>query len=242
MGKIYRHNGTSFVEVPSGTKFNIRDAGVWKNPSKVYVRDAGTWKEVWAKSDPVTITTSVSEVRSFRRSDGTGSMVWDPIAADYAYIGRSSDGRYDLVGVYKLDNALFGSAAGSRTVVKQASFTLERDSSAGSASYTRTLYLGLYNRSLSISPLYTSLDFSPNAAWNRTWTQGATYTWDLDATGLSYAQDVADALIASGTVNMALSGATSGWDETGDLSGYYSRFEGPATGHTGVLSITLDYV
>lgn len=241
MGKIYQHNGTAFVEVPSGTKFSVRDGGVWKNPTKVYVRDADAWKEVWAKSDPVTITSSVAEVKSFRRSDSSGSMVWDPIAADYAYIGRSSTGRYDLVGVFKLDNALFGLAAGSRTVVKQASFTLKRDGSGGSASFTETLYLGLYNRSLSISPLYTSLDFSPNAAWNRTWSQGGTYTWDLDATGLSYAQDVADAMIANGTVNMALSGATSGWDATGNLSDYFSRFQGPSTGYTGTLSITLDY-
>ena len=242
MSKLYRFDGTNVDLIEDGTKFYYFNGTNMVNPPNVQVFNNSALTTIWEKSDPVTITTSVSEVKSFRRSDGTGSMVWDPIESDYAYIGRSSNGRYDLVGVYKLDNALFGLAAGSRTVVKQASFTLERDSLAGSASFTETLYLGRYNRSLSISPLYTSLDFSPNAAWNRTWTQGTSYTWDLDATGLSYAQDIADALIASGTVNMALSGATSGWDATGNLSDYYGRFEGPSTGHTGTLSITLDYV
>ena len=237
MGSISIRDGGAWKTVPNGTKFNVRDGGAWVNPTKVYVRDGGAWKEVWVKSDPVTYNYSVDAVETFRR-DGA-NMRWRD--GEYGYLGRfdtADDG--DNVTVWNIVDSGFSSVFAVRPVVKAATFTLKRDTAGGSASDTGTIYMGLYNGTfLGSSPSYNNLDFSPNSSLNRTWTQGGTYTWTLGAT---FGQAVANDFNSGNTVNMAMSIRTSGWDGSGAADGMYMRFQGPTTGYTGTLSLTLDYV
>lgn len=236
MGSISIRDGGTWKTVPNGTKFNIRDGGAWVNPSKVYIRDAGAWKEVWAKSDPVTYNFSVDGVDTLRR-DGA-NMEWRE--SGYGYLGRfdiNSDG--DNVTVWNIADSNFSTYYAARPVVTACTFTLKRDTSAGSASDTGTIYMGIYTGTYSSgTPSYNNLDFSPNDSENRTWAQGGTYTWNL---GTTFGQVVADDFNSGNAVNMAMSIRTSGWDGSGAADAMYMRFQGPTTGYTGTLSITLDY-
>jgi hypothetical protein len=235
MGSISIRDGGSWKTVPNGTKFNLRDGGAWVNPTKVYVRDAGAWKEVWVKSDPIETTSSVADARSFRR-DGA-NMTWR--SSGQEIIGRfDSDDDGDSVLVYQVTNALFGLALDIRPVVKSASFTLKRSSTTGSASFTQTLFLGLYTGTFaSGTPSYNSLDFTPNSSRNATWTQGSTYTWNL---GTTFGQAVADDLAVGGAVLIALSGRTSSWDGSASGDSWYSKWDKPPA-YTGTLTLEIDY-
>lgn len=237
MGEVYVRDGGSWQQIPNGTALSVKDGGSWVNPTEVFVRDGGTWQSVWLKSDPVTVNTNVTTVNTFRRNLSNNQMGW--LNDGYATIGRfSSD--YDRVGVYKCDNALYGLAMGARQTVTAASITLKRDASGGSSSLTGNVYMGLYTGTVgSGTPSYsTELDFTPNASKSLSSVgYNDVITFDL---GTTFGQTVNDVISAFNTVQLAFSVRTSGWDATGTDS-LYSRWRGPTTGYTGVLSITCDY-
>jgi len=185
---------------------------------------------------PVTYNFNISAVETF---DNTGQ--WNPTGtSDYGYVGSFGTSS-ERVAVFNYGvNSLWALALATRPVVKSASLTLQRDTSSGTNSFTDTLYLGLYTGTFNSGvPSYAQLDFTPNLSRAGTYVQGSTYTFDL---GTTFGQAVADDLAVGGIVNIALSGVSSGWSSAGGTTdNYWSRWRGPATGYTPVLSFTIDY-
>lgn len=236
MGELWVRDAGSWKRVEDGTDFKYHNGTAFVNPTEVVVRDAGTWKQVWVKSDPVTYNFSVDGVDTLRR-DGA-NMEWRELG--YGYVGRfDTNSDSDNVTVWNIADSNFSTYYAARPVVTACTFTLKRDTSAGSASDTGTIYMGIYTGTFSSgTPSFNNLDFTPNDSENRTWAQGGTYTWNL---GTTFGQTVANDFNNGNLVNMAMSIRTSGWDGSGSADAMYMRFQGPTTGYTGTLSITLDY-
>jgi len=237
MSTLYVKNSSGvWTLVPDGTAVSVKNGGAWVNPTSVSVKNSsGVWTTVWNKSDPVTYNFNITDVETF---DSTG---WNPTGtANYGYIGSFGTSA-ERVAVFNYGvNSLWAIALATRPVVKSASLTLKRDTSSGTNNFTDTLYLGLYTGTFnSGAPSYSNLDFSPNLSRADTYTQGSTYTFNL---GTTFGQEVANDLAVGGIVNIAMSGVSSGWSTAGGTTdNYWSRWQGPSTGYTPVLSITLDY-
>jgi hypothetical protein len=236
---VYVHNGSTWVTVPNGTAIRVHNGTTWTTAKGVYVHNGTTWQQAWSQSDPLTVASNVAGAETFRRSAG-GTMSWNPAGdAGYAYIGRTS-GSYDNVGCFNVTNGLYALAMGDRQTVTSASFTLKRGPSSGSSSISGTVYLGLYTGVFnSGTPLYTNLDFTPSGSKVLSSVGfDDVITFDL---GTTFGQTVNDAIRADGSVVLAFSVRTSGWDATGSADGLYSKWRGPSTAYTGSLSITCDY-
>jgi len=247
MSILKRYNGSSWVTVPDGTAFKYYNGSSWVNPSAVKYYNGSSWVTAWNKSDPITLRYAVTDAQTMGRA--ATYMEWNPVGnAGYAYVGCFSGSR-DRVGVYNFNLSTPTSGSGSlssnlstRPVVKSAFFTTKRHSSSGSSAATGTIYLGVYTGAYNTgTPDYNLLDFNPEASL--TWTSGNTlgfsqvHTWTL---GASYGQALANAL-NSGDY-LAMSARTSGWDSGKSTDSIYSRWQGPATGYTGYIDITLDYI
>lgn len=238
MSSLYVKSGGVWTLVPDGTAVSVKNGGTWVNPTSVSVKNTGgVWTTVWNKSDPVTYNFNIAAVETF---DNSGGGQWNPTGnSGYGYVGSFGTSA-ERVGVFNYANSLFWAVLATRPVVKSATLTLKRDASAGTNSFTDTLYLGLFTGNFnSGTPLYSSLDFTPNASRTGSFVQGTEYTFTLGAT---FGQEVANYLSSNQVVNIALSGVSSGWSSAGGTTdNYYSRWMGPANGYTPVLSLTLDY-
>lgn len=246
MSKIYRHNGSSWVNVPDGNKILYHNGSSWVNPTSIAYYNGG-WQTAWNKSDPITLRYEVNDVETMGRA--ATYMEWNPTGtADYAYVGCFSGSR-DRVGIYTFNITTPTSGSGSlssnlatRPVVKSAFFTTKRYSSSGSSAATGSIYLGTYTGAFNTgTPDYNLLDFSPNSSltWTSSYTLGfdQVHTWTL---GASFGQALANALVAGDY--LAMSARTSNWDSSKSTDSIYSRWRGPNTGYTGYLDITVDYV
>lgn len=246
MSLLKRYNGSSWVTVPDGTAFKYYNGSSWVNPDAVKYYNGSSWVTAWNKSDPIILRYAVTDAQTFALQGST--WMWNPTGtANYAYVGRYSTSN-DRIGVYNFNLSSPTSGSGSlssnlatRPVVKSAFFTTKRDSSSGSSAASGTIYLGVYTGAFnSGTPNYNQLDFSPNTYL--TWGPGnylgfdQIHTWTL---GASFGQALADALVNGDY--LAMSARTSGWG-SGSTDGIYSKWRGPATGYTGYLDITLDYI
>ena len=247
MSILKRWNGSSWVTVPDGTAVKYWNGSSWVNPNAVKYWNGSIWVTAWSKSDPITLRYSVTDAQTMGRA--ATYMEWNPVGnPGYAYVGCYDGGR-DRVGVYNFNLSTPTSGSGSlssnlstRPVVKSAFFTTKRDSSSGSSIATGTIYLGVYTGAYySGTPDYNLLDFSPTASltWTSSYTLGFSqvHTWTL---GASYGQALANALVAGDF--LAMSARTSNWDTGKSTDSIYSKWQGPATGYTGYLDITLDYI
>lgn len=260
MAHIKYSTGTgtgNWVTVPNGTAIKVATGtgtGSWVNPTKIYVAtDTGTgsWTEVWAKSDPKTVSFKATATNSYRNTGWRGAN--DLRAGNFngfgTHIGLMNFTDATSTGDITGDTITEVLATG-RTTLTSVTLTLERDGSTGTNPFgngsgtENNYYVGYYSSD-------GGTFASGNAQTLLTTTNMATITF---ATLEDWAFNATQALALNANVGAAaatkylwISDMSSGWlPNTGlgtpTYSEVYGAFEGdPSDANVATLTFTADY-
>lgn len=246
MSKIYRHNGSQWVNVPDGTAIKYHNGSSWVNPTSIAYYNGG-WQTAWNKSAPVTYTYYTWFEDNLRH--GT-SNAWTTNGDNYPYIGRfNGTYPYHFAGVLSLGNSTDGVTAhnadqviATRPVIKSISLRLTRHSSSGSSSPSGNMNIGTMSHPQpwntgTMSTISSTFDFSPVTTYGVSgWGFSTTRTIDIQP---QHGYD----MINSGRA-LIMSEVTSGYTTSGSSTGAYMKFHGGGDGDSirPMFTITFDYV
>tara|TARA_R100001463_G_scaffold2185_2_gene9251 strand:- start:1170 stop:1940 length:771 start_codon:yes stop_codon:yes gene_type:complete len=250
-----RHSG-SWTTISNGTAFKVRHGDAWVNPTKVKVRHDGAWVDVWAKSDPVTLTFTCNASQGWRnnqwRTDnkvrfgafkGTESpftFFGDNLTV-LEFSGDSTTGGYTSTSLAE--------ALAVRSNVTSATLTLYRTTGGTnpiSSSTSETLLVGQHNKvngtamsSYNAGSYVQTTNMQTVAASNlQSWAQNASKVLTLPSSGLT------DFITHVSAKQMWVSELSTGWvasGGSGSTSQIYSVCDGSAQTNKPVLTVTLDY-
>lgn len=255
MSKIYRHNGSGWVNVPDGTKILYHNGSSWVNPTSIAYYNSG-WQTAWNKSDPVTYTYNTWFTDSLRH--GT-SNAWTTNSTGEPHIGAYNGSYpYPFVGVLSLGDSPDGHPAAStaiatRPVIKSITLRLTRASGVGLNSSVVSGTMNVGSMSLTntgtnwstgtMATLDNYFDFNPNSTYSLSgWDYNASKTITLNA---QHGYDMINS-----SYPLIISGQTSGFTSTASFSGYsasldYMKFYDHNNGtaaYRPLFTITFDYV
>lgn len=247
MSKLYRHNGSSWVNVPDGDKVLYHNGSSWVNPTEVLYHNGSSWVTAWNKSDPVTYSYYTWFDDNLRH--GT-SNAWTTTSDNLPYIGRfGGTYPYHFAGVMSLGNPVnsgdptASAALGTRSVIKSIYLRLTRHStSAGVSSPTGNMNIGTMSypqpwNTGTMSTISATFDFSPVTTYSvNGWGFGVTKTIEIEP---QHGYDMID----NGRP-LIISEVTSGYTTSGSSTGAYMKFWGNGDGDSvrPMFTITFDYV
>ena len=248
-----RHSG-SWTTISNGTAFKVRHDGAWVNPTKVKVRHDGAWVDVWAKSDPKTVSFRATATNSWRSTGWRGAN--DLRAGNFYGFGTH-------IGLMNFTNATStGDISGStitevlatgRTTLTNVKLTLERDGATGTNPFgngsgtQNNYYVGYYNAD-------GGTFASGNASSLLTTTNMATISYStLAGLGWNFNESMdldlnANIGTEAATKYIWISDRSSGWlantgvSDDPIYSEVYGAFEGdPSDSNCATLTFTADY-
>tara|TARA_R100001082_G_scaffold89522_1_gene56003 strand:+ start:619 stop:1425 length:807 start_codon:yes stop_codon:yes gene_type:complete len=267
MPALYRYSGSAWVQVPNGTTVSRYTGSAWSNPTAIKYWDGDSWETVWNKSDPVTLTYTISTSQGWRESTSwrTDNYVrfgaFKDTASPFTFFG-------DNLTVLEFSGSASGTSTGGvsvsgtidavmadRPYVSSVKLQMTRTSggaSTFSGSTSETLKFGQLNKangtSMSTynagdSVLTTNMQTIPASdlqGWSRLSSQTKQFTFGGSASALT-------GLITHGrTKQFWLSELSSGWvasGGSGSTSDIYTVCAGSAdSSGKPTLEITFDYV
>lgn len=258
MATLQYWNGSAWTLIPNGTAVQVASGtgtGNWVNPTKVYIATGtgtGNWTEVWAKSDPKTVSFKATATNSWRSTGWRGAN--DLRAGNFNGFGTH-------IGLMNFTNATSTGDISSETIatiiatrpnLTNIKLTLERNGATGTNPFgngsgtQNPYYVGYYS---SAGGTFAS----GNASSLLTTTNMATISYSTLA-GLGWNFNESKDLTLNANVGTQaatryiwISDMSSGWlPNTGlgtpTYSEVYGAFEGdPSDANCATLTFTADY-
>lgn len=250
MSRIYRWNGSSWVNVPDGTAFRYWNGSSWVNPQTVRYWNGSSWVTAWNKSDPVTYTYYAWFTGNLRH--GTSNAWTTTSDNDDVYIGAfAGTYPYHFGGVVSIGDSTDGDPGKAanvviqtRPVIKSISLRITRQGDAGNSAPSGNMYIGtlgqptFWGRTGTMSTVSSYFDWSPVTTYSVSgWGFNQERTISIEA---QHGYDMINS-----SYGLLLSGVTSGYTTAvGSNSGNYMKFHGAdeSTSLRPMFTVTFDYV